>query len=145
MDAAVVTADIPVRFAETDLMGVVHHSAYIVWFEVGRVAWMEAVGVPYAEISQMDRHLAVTGMNVSFRAAATFGDTVRIFTRLTQLRSRQISFSYEICNLATGALLVTGASDHICVDVDGRTARLPQSILERLQHGASILADDRAF
>ncbi len=56
--------DIPVRFAETDLMGVVHHSVYVVWFEAARVAWMDAVGMPYVEVAAVGRHFAVTGVQV---------------------------------------------------------------------------------
>lgn len=136
---AVVTAEIPVRFAETDLMGVVHHSAYIVWFEVGRVGWMSAAGVKYTEISDAGCHLAVTGIQSSYRVSCTFGDTVRIATHLARLRSRQLSFEYEISHATTGALLVTGRSDHVCVDLDGRTTRLPHDIFKRLQSGARAL------
>lgn len=135
-----VSAEIPVRFAETDLMGVVHHSAYIVWFEVGRVAWMRAVGVPYTDIADSGRHLAVTGIQASFRASSTFGDVVRIQTRLQRLRSRQMDFSYEIRHAADDTLLVTGTSEHICVDMDGSMARLPQDLLKRIRVGAQRLA-----
>ncbi|MEZ4663320.1 MAG: thioesterase family protein [Caldilineaceae bacterium] len=136
---AVVSTEIAVRFAETDLMGVVHHGAYIVWFEIGRVAWMDAVGMPYKEIAQGGNHFAVTGVNAVYRAAATFGDVLRIETRLTQLRSRQVSFAYEIRHRDSGELCVTGSSDHICVDLQGRMAKLPQAILDRLWEGAKAL------
>ena len=55
-----VALDIPVRFAETDAMGVVHHSNYIVWFEAARVAWMDAAGMPYTEVAAGGNHFAVT-------------------------------------------------------------------------------------
>lgn len=137
---AVVTTEIAVRFAETDLMGVVHHGAYIVWFEVGRVGWMAAAGVEYTEIAAAGCHLAVTGIQSAYRASCTFGDTVRIATHLSRLRSRQLSFEYEIRHAATDVLLVTGSSAHVCVDLDGRTTRLPHDIFKRLQSGARALS-----
>ena len=138
---AVVPLDLAVRFAETDLMGVVHHSSYVVWFEAGRVAWMAAAGMPYAEIAQTGHHFAVTAIHAEYRAAARFGDVVRVMTRLTRLRSRQVAFGYEVRHAGTNALLASGISEHICVDLDGRMAKIPQSVITRLTAGAEHLVD----
>lgn len=138
---ATAALDLEVRFAETDLMGVVHHSSYVVWFEAGRVAWMTEAGMPYAEIAATGHHFAVTGIRVEYRAAARFGDVVRVLTRLTRLRSRQVAFSYEIVHAATGERLASGVSEHICVDLAGRMAKIPEFVVERLLAGAEALAD----
>jgi acyl-CoA thioester hydrolase len=139
--AAVVTVDVEVRFAETDLMGIVHHASYIVWFEIGRVAWMKAAGMPYTEIADSGHHFAVTAIQAAYRTPARFGDTVRIHTWLARLRSRQIEFAYELRNLANNALLATGVSEHICVDLEGRMAKIPQTIVDRLFAGAASLGN----
>ena len=136
-DAAVPLA-IPVRFAETDLMGVVHHGAYVIWFEAGRVAWMEAAGMPYAEVAAGGHHFAVTGIQVEYRTAARFGETVTVVSRLARLRSRQVAFSYEVRR--GDDLLATGMSEHICVDLDGRMAKIPPEVVARLTDGAARLA-----
>jgi acyl-CoA thioester hydrolase len=137
---AAVPLDLTVRFAETDLMGVVHHSSYVVWFEAGRVAWMEAAGMPYAEVAGTGHHFAVTAINVEYRAAARFGDVVRIISRLTRLRSRQVAFGYEVRNAITDERLATGSSEHICVDLDGRMAKIPEDVIARLLVGVERLA-----
>lgn len=137
----VLSSPFSVRFAETDSMGVVHHSAYIVWFEMGRVAWMDAVGVPYTEIAQSGYHLAVTYVQAAYRASCRFGDAVVVAAFLEQLRSRQVSFRYEIRHATEGTLLVTGSSTHICVDLDGAMARLPRTLLDRLVVGSERLQD----
>jgi acyl-CoA thioester hydrolase len=137
---AVATVDVAVRFAETDLMGVVHHAAYVVWFEVGRVAWMSAASMPYTEIAASGHHFAVTGIQIAYRASARFGDTVRILTRLAELRSRQVKFSYELLRTGDNTLIATGVSEHICVDLEGRTAKIPSVIATRLWSGAARLA-----
>jgi len=129
-----------VRFAETDLMGVVHHSSYVVWFEAGRVAWMEAAGMPYAEVAGSGHHFAVTAINVEYRAAARFGDVVTVISRLTRLRSRQVAFGYEVRNAITDERLATGSSEHICVDLDGRMAKIPEDVIARLLVGVQRLA-----
>ena len=138
--SAPVPLEIPVRFAETAAMGVVHHSAYIVWFEAGRIAWMAAAGMPYTEIAASGRHFAVTAVHAEYRAAAHFGDTVCVVTRLAKLRSRFVEFVYDVLNAVDGSLLARGRSEHVCVDLDGRMAKIPDTIIERLQAGAETLA-----
>jgi len=133
-----VTIDIEVRFAETDLMGVVHHAAYLPWFEVGRVAWMKEVGMPYTDIADTGHHLAVTGISAAYRSSVSFGDTVRVHTWLTKLRSRQVQFTYEIRNLADDAIAVTGVSDHICVDLEGKMAKVPTQVMAKLKAGQEM-------
>lgn len=135
---ASVSVEVAVRFAETDLMGVVHHSAYIVWMEMGRIAWMDERGMPYTEIAAGGHHFAVTGIEAQYRSSLRFGDRARIITRLVHLRSRQVSFEYEIHHGATGELAARGVSHHICVDLDGRMARIPADVLERLALGKGI-------
>jgi acyl-CoA thioester hydrolase len=136
---ATVPLDLTVRFAETDLMGVVHHSSYVVWFEAGRVAWMAAAGMPYAEVAGTGHHFAVTAIHAEYRVAARFGDVVRVWTRLTRLRSRQVAFAYEVRHATSDERLATGSSEHICVDLDGRMAKIPEEVVARLIAGAERL------
>jgi acyl-CoA thioester hydrolase len=135
--------DLPVRYVETDGMGVVHHSNYLVWFEAARVHWMDVVGMPYAEIAAGGHHFAVTAAGVEYRAPARFGDTVRITASLALLRSRQVRFDYWVHNVASGALLATGHTEHICVDPAGRVARIPQAVMERMLLGVERLVQTR--
>ncbi len=136
---AIVATDVTVRFAETDAMGVVHHGAYVIWFECGRVAWMVAAQMPYTEVAASGHHFAVTGIHVAYRASARFGDPVRIITRVVKLRSRQVEFSYEVRNPVDDTLFATGVTEHVCVDLEGRVAKIPTAILERLHQGAARL------
>lgn len=121
-------------------MGVVHHAAYISWLEMGRIAWMDAAGVPYTEVAASGHHFAVTGIQAGYRASCTFGDSVVIATNLDQIRSRQVAFVYEIRHAVDDTLLVAGASDHICVDLEGTMARIPSELLDRLRAGAEKLS-----
>ncbi|RME55901.1 MAG: acyl-CoA thioesterase [Caldilineae bacterium] len=134
-----VPLDVTVRFAETDQMRVVHHSVYIIWFEAGRIAWMEAAGLPYTRVSQAGFNFAVTEVHCRYRTAIRFGDPVRVITRLSGLRSRQVAFTYEIRNRETGELHATGHTEHICVDEAGAMARIPAWVVEGLRQGAEEL------
>ncbi len=129
---APVPLDITVRFAETDAMRVVHHSAYIVWFEAGRIAWLAAARMPYATIAAAGFNFAVTEVSAQYRAAIRFGDPVQVLTTLTDLRSRRIAFAYEVRQVETGQLCASGHSSHICVDDSGRTVKIPDRVMGEL-------------
>ncbi len=135
MNAPTVAIDLTVRFAETDMMGIVHHSNYLVWFEAARVAWMDAAGVPYKELADNGNHFTVTGVQIEYRAPARFGDVVRVTAAVERMRSRQVIFAYTVCNATDNTLLATGRTEHISVDLAGRMASLPPRISERLQAG----------
>lgn len=138
-DLAAIDCDIAVRFVETDMMGVVHHSNYLVWFEAARVAWMDAAGMPYGELAAGGNHFAVTAVEVEYRTPARFGDIVRVRVGVSQMRSRQVSFVYTVRNAGDGTLLGTGSTEHICVDLSGRMAKIPQAAVERLGVGMARL------
>lgn len=115
-----------VRYAETDQMGVVHHSAYIIWFEEGRSAWSRQLGRPYAEFERLGYALAVSKVGARYLAVARYDQRVTIRTLVSQLRSRSVRFEYEVLDAETGELLVTGFSTHICLDHQGKPARMPE-------------------
>ncbi len=128
-----VPMDLTVRFAETDQMGVVHHSVYAIWMEAGRVDWMDSVGMPYAIVAANGFNFAVTGITIEYRSPVRFGDDVRIVTMLDNLRSRHVSFQYAIYIHDGTKLCATGSSEHICVDEHGSMARIPQDVLNHMK------------
>lgn len=116
-----------VRYAETDQMGIVHHSAYIVWFEEGRSALSRHLGRPYAEFEQTGLALAVSEVSARYLVPARYDQRVTVRTRVGQVRSRQIRFEYEVYDSETGQCLVIGHTSHICLDPEGRAARIPDA------------------
>lgn len=124
-----VAVDVEVRYAETDQMGVVHHSRYLVWFELARTRLCRESGYHYAEIEEMGYLLMVTGAELSFRRGARYGQTVRVTARLEGMASRSLRFAYRV--LLDGQVLVTGATDHVWVDAErGRPCRIPELLRE---------------
>jgi acyl-CoA thioester hydrolase len=121
-----------VRYAETDQMGIVHHSAYVVWMEEGRSTYMRAIGSDYADIERSGFFFAVTEINVRYLAPAHYGERVTVRTRLEDIRSRSLTFAYEVVLTDTGQTLVTGQSKHVCIDREGRVATIPARWREAL-------------
>lgn len=121
-----------VRYAETDAMGVAHHSAYVVWMEAGRVAWLKDRGMSYRDLEAGGINLAVSNLTVDYRTSAKFDDEVIVETRLVDAKSRRVRFDYEL-RLEQGHLLASGSSTHTPTSQDGRAIRLPPAWLELLQ------------
>ena len=124
-DKRIVETTFPVRYAETDQMRIVHHASYIVWMEEGRSEFMRQSGGDYAEMERGGYAFAVTGLQVQYHSPARYGERVTVRTWVEELRSRTLTIGYEIVNTATGALLVTGQSEHVCIDRQGRVVRIP--------------------
>ena len=116
-----------VRYAETDQMGVVYHSNYVIWLEVGRVEMLRQLGFTYREMERQDAlNLAVVEARCRFKAPAMYDDMVRIRTRLVNVRDSLLHFSYEILRDEDGLLLAEGETIHLVVDNDFKRIPLPE-------------------
>ena len=120
-----------VRFAETDQMGVAHHSAYVVWLEAARVEWMRERGLSYRELEASGVSMAVSGLEIRYRRAARFDDVLEVRCRLEALRSRYGRYRYEIVDEG-GRPLALAVSEHVPTDRRGRAVRLPAAWLDAL-------------
>jgi acyl-CoA thioester hydrolase len=115
-----------VRYAETDQMGVVYYANYLVWFEVGRVAWCKARGFHYADMESKDNHyLMVAEAGCRYKSPARFEDDIIVRTALHKANDRVIRYRYEIRNKADDQLLATGETAHIVTDKNYIPSRLP--------------------
>lgn len=119
-----------VRFAETDQMGIVHHANYLVYFEEGRSELSRQQGMPYSLLEEMGYSLALSEVHVRYGAPAVYDDLLTIRAWVETLRSRGLTFGYEVVRAADGQVLVTGRTAHICVDRSGRARRLPDAWIE---------------
>lgn len=122
-----VAIDIEVRYVETDQMAIVHHSNYLVWFELARTRLCATTGTSYAEVERSGYLLVVTSAELKYRKSARYGDTVTVHCRLAELASRGVTFAYEVRRGAD--LLATGTTGHIWVEsATGRPCRLPPAL-----------------
>lgn len=116
-----------VRYAETDQMGVVYHSNFFIWFEVGRVELLRELGFAYKEMEEQDdSHIVVAKVECSYKKPARYDDVIRIRTRVAEARTRTLRFAYEVFNDATEELLATGETLHVICDSKGRPKLLPE-------------------
>ena len=109
-------------------MGVVYHTNYLVWCEVGRTDFIRARGMSYADMERAGVGLAVSELSARFHSAARYDDAIRVRTTLAEVRSRGITFDYLITDVATRRRLVTARTALVSIDKDGRPIALPPSV-----------------
>jgi len=131
----VVETTLRARYAETDTMGIVYHTNYIVWFEVGRGEYMRQRGGTYREFEELGMHLPVTEVDARFITPARYDDEVVVRTSVEEVRSRSVTLYYEVLMKDTGQLLVTGHTKHLCMDREGRVRRLPRELIHAFSSG----------
>lgn len=120
-----------VRFAETDQMGVAHHSAYIIWLEAARVEWLRERGLDYRRLEAEGVSLAVSALEVQYHRSSRFDDELHIGATLTELRSRRVRYRYLITR--DEHKIATAESLHTPVDLKGQVIRLPTVWLRALE------------
>ncbi|HEV7522461.1 MAG TPA: thioesterase family protein [Candidatus Angelobacter sp.] len=120
-----------VRYAETDKMGVVYHSNFVIWFEVGRVELLRQLGFQYKEMESEDNcHIPVVDLRVRYKAPAQYDDEIVVRTQIKNVRSSLLHFSYEIFRESDRTLLATGETMHIIVDNKLERTALPEKYMQ---------------
>jgi acyl-CoA thioester hydrolase len=115
--------EVTVRYAETDMMGIVYHANYLPWFEVGRTTLLKEIGVPYRKLEEEGFRLPVLEVSAKFIRPAVYDDTLAILTTVTERPLLRIRLDYEVKR--GDELLATGTSVHAFVDRQGRPVRPP--------------------
>jgi acyl-CoA thioester hydrolase len=126
--------ELRVRYAETDQMGVVYHTNYLVWCEIGRTELIRALsGTSYAALEADGVALAVAELSIRYHGAARYDNLIRVRTSLAEARSRSVTFDYLITNAETGERLASARTVLVSLDPRGRPTRLPERLRAQLQ------------
>ncbi len=125
--------EIRVRYAETDKMGVVHHSNYLVWFEIGRSEFCRARGFSYLEMEEKeDALLVVAEVYCRYKSPAFYEDLLIVRTGIADVRSRSLRFIYEIHRASDETLLAEGETLHVVTDRNKKVRSMPEIYKEKL-------------
>jgi len=124
--------EIRVRYAETDKMGIVHHSNYLIWFEAGRSELCRSRGFSYKEMEDDNALMVVAESYVRYKSPAFYEDILTVRTRVAEVRSRSIRFIYEIVRESDDTLLAEGETLHLVTDENKKVKLIPEIYRERL-------------
>ena len=119
-----------VRYYETDQMGIVHHSNYIRYFECGRMAMLEEVGLPMHKIEETGVMMPITAVDCKYRIPAKLGDKLRIVTMINEMPRARLTVHTEIYN-QEDQLLSSGSVTMGFIDsATRRPIRCPQMLVD---------------
>jgi acyl-CoA thioester hydrolase len=123
--------EIRVRFAETDAQGIAHHAAYLVWFEVARVAYLAEFAGGYQTLRDQGIESPVVEVSVRYHRPARFDERITVRARCLELRGARFRFEYLVER--DGETIAEGSSLHALVDAETlRPTRVPSWFAEAI-------------
>lgn len=120
------------RYAETDQMGVVYHGNYAQYLELGRIEWLDALGISYKKMEKEGIMLPVHNLSITFKKSAVFDDQIRVETSLRKIPTARIIFDYKIFNKQEDLLTVASTELVFINKNTNRPIRCPSYILDKL-------------
>ncbi len=108
--------ELTVRYAETDQMGIVHHSVYPIWYEAGRTDYIKMFGISYTEMEAAGVMMPLVNLSCHYGIPARYEDVVVVETRAIKLSAAKMIFYYEVKRKSDGVLLGSGTTEHGFVD-----------------------------
>ena len=119
------TIEIVPRYAETDKAGVVHHSVYPVWFEMGRTELLRANGLAYKDLEASGVFFVVAELSIKYRRPAMYDERLALETICSNVTAGRVEHSYRLTRNGDGVLLAEGSSLLACVSAEGKVRRVP--------------------
>jgi acyl-CoA thioester hydrolase len=107
-----------VRYAETDSMGVVHHSNYPVWFEIGRTEFFKNAGFTYSRMEHLGVLMPLINLKCSFKSPARYDEEIIVKTYLSEVSKTRIRFGYEVIRKSDEKILNIGETEHVFTNKD---------------------------
>ena len=126
----VTRAPVTVRYAETDMMGIVYHANYLPWFEVARTQLLREQGFPYRQLEADGYRIPVLEVAAKFIRPAVYDDNLTIIATIREKPLLRIRLDYEVRR--GDELLATGFTLHAFIDRDGRPVRPPAAFQEKM-------------
>jgi acyl-CoA thioester hydrolase len=125
------STDVRVRFSETDAQGVVHNAVYLVWFEIGRIAYIEQYPGGYKGLVASGVDVTTIEARIRYLAACRFDDRLTVHVRARDVKGARFRFEYAITR--SGEVVADGWTAHACVASHTlRPTRMPPGLRETI-------------
>jgi acyl-CoA thioester hydrolase len=122
--------NVRVRYAETDQMGMVHHTNYLIWFEAARGEFCRKHGIDYRQMELEGLILPLAEVHCRYISPAFYDDVVTIRIWVIDLKRSLLRIGYEA--LRDGVLLAAGETVQVLVrKSDKRSCSFPPEIAAR--------------
>ncbi len=114
------------RYAETDRGGVVHHSVFPVWFEMGRTELLRANGIVYRDLEAVGIFFVVAELRIKYRRPVFYDEPLRLETTCSRITAAKVEHTYRLLRGSDGLLVTEGSSVLACLDADRTVRRIPE-------------------
>ena len=114
------------RYAETDQGGVVHHSVYPIWFEMGRTELLRVNSVAYKDLEEAGVFFVVAELCVKYRRPARYDEKLQLETNCSKVSTSRVEHTYKLTRSSDGVILAEGSSVLACVNAQGKVCRVPE-------------------
>ncbi len=126
-----------VYYYDTDKMGVVYHSNYLKWMEIGRTEYFRDMPISYDDIEKMGYILAIRKVDIEYINSAKYDDIIEIIVEVKKINNIKIEFYYEMYD-EQNILKAKGTTVNVFIDNEGNLKRIPKEILESLKESIGI-------
>lgn len=120
------TIGIVPRYAETDRGGVVHHSVFPVWFEMGRTELLRTNGIVYKDLEEAGVFFVVAELWIKYRRPVFYDEPLKLETACSRVTAAKVEHAYRLLRQRDELLLTEGRSVLACLDADRTVRRIPE-------------------
>jgi acyl-CoA thioester hydrolase len=120
------TITIVPRYNETDQAGLVHHSVYPIWFELGRTELLRVNSVAYKDLEAAGYFFVVAELHIKYRRPAHYDEQLLLETTCGRVTAGRVEHNYKLTRKEDGLLLAEGTTVLACVSRDGSVRRVPE-------------------
>ena len=124
-------SEVVVRYAETDMMGIVYHGSYLPWLEIGRTELLREVGMPYKELERLGYRLPVLEVQMNYKRPALYDQRIEIVTTMHERPTVRLRLDYELFH--EGVPIATGHTVHAFLNHSNEPVRPPAALVEMMR------------
>lgn len=122
-----------VRFAETDLQGIVFNGNYMTYYDVAQAEYFRAIGLTFQELVASGTDTVLARMTLDFKAPAHFDDILEIHARVSKIGNTSFTLEFEIYIEGDDRIIGAATALYVCVDPKSlRPTRVPDDLRERM-------------
>lgn len=118
-----------IRYADIDQMGIVYYSRYYEFFEAARTDMLRDIGLPYSEFEAQGFMMPVVESFCRYKRGATFDKIINVKCKVQEVPKVKIKIEYDVTDVETGTLLVTGHTVHAFLNKNGKPCRAPENFV----------------
>lgn len=111
------TTEVQISYADTDMMGIIYHANYLIYFELGRTHLVRELGYSYTEMERSGFSSPVLKAELTYKKPLRYGDRVFVKSWVEQNDGFKTKYGYEVVN-GDGELCASGSTLHIVVRKD---------------------------